>query len=64
MQGAAAKDSSKMNAPAPKSDAASAEQTTNPSTGAAQYSKEKQILLTSKEENAYPDYRPHENFSD
>ena len=64
MQGAAAQDTTKVSAPVPKSDAATAEKTTKPSQGTAQYSKEKQKSSRSKQENAYPDYKPYENFSD
>ena len=41
MQGAAPKDKTKISAPVPKSDAATAEQTTKHSQGTAQYSKDK-----------------------
>ena len=56
-------DTTKISAPVPKSDAATAEQTTNHFQGAAQYKKEKQSSFRSKQKNAYPDYRLYENFS-
>ena len=64
MRGAAAKDTSKISTPVPKSDAATAEKTTTHSRRTAQYSNEKQKLFRSKQKNTYPDYRPYENFSD
>ena len=48
MRGATAKDTTKISATAPKSDAATAEQATKHSQGAAQFPKEKRKSSTSK----------------
>ena len=54
MQGAAAKDTTKISAPAPKSDAATAEMTTKHSQETTQYSKEKQKSSRSKQKKLIP----------
>ena len=64
VQSAAAKDTTKMSAPARKSDAATAEISTKHSRETAQFSKEKHKSSRSKQKNAYPDYRAYENFSE
>ena len=61
---AAAKDTTKLSSSAPKTDAATAEQTPKYPQGTTQYSKEKQKSSRSKQKNADPDYKPYENFWD
>ena len=63
-RGVNTKDTTKISASFSKLDAATSKQTTKHSQGTAQYSKKKQKLSRSKQKNAYPDYRPYENFSD
>ena len=64
VRGATAKDKAQISALVPKSDAATAEKTTKHSQETAKYSKEKRKSSRSKQKNAYPDYRPFENFSE
>ena len=64
MQSAAAEDKKNKSAPAQKSDAATAEMTTEHSQETGPYSKEKQKSSGSKQKNAYPDTKPFENFSE
>ena len=64
MQSAAAKDTTKISAPAQKSDTDTAEMTTKRSQETAQDSKEKKKSSISKQKYAYSDYRQFENFSE
>ena len=64
MHGAAAKDTIKISTPVTKSNASTAEKTTNHTQETVQYSKRKWKLSGYKQRNAYTDNRPYENFSD
>ena len=64
VQSAASKEITKISAPAQKSAAASAEMTTKHSQETAQDVKEKHKSSRFKQNNAYPDYRSYENFSE